>query len=84
MTGAWERINDQKDKEEYWLKPRNKPVLNPEEQLSFTNFQIKWIGDQPYAGSIMGFVYSEELSNGSSSMNQINLSGRVKQGDHHE
>lgn len=75
MADAWERINDAMDKEEYWLKPANKQTLEPQETLSFSNFQVKWIPNSSYSGSIMGFIYGDELKDGLSSLNQLNISG---------
>ncbi|WP_067724769.1 hypothetical protein [Oceanobacillus damuensis] len=77
MTDAWERINDPMDKQEYWLKPVEKNVLNPSETLSFSNFQMRWLPESSYAGSIMGFTYGDEEKDGISSLNQINISGTI-------
>ena len=77
LTNAWERINDPMDKQEYWLKPVGKSVLNPSETLTFSNFQMKWLPESSYAGSIMGFTYGDEAKDGINSFNQINVNGTI-------
>ncbi|MBP2077989.1 hypothetical protein [Oceanobacillus polygoni] len=77
LANAWERINDPMDKQEYWLKPVEKNVLNPSETLSFSSFQMKWLPESSYAGSIMGFTYGDEAKDGINSLNQINISGTI-------
>ncbi|MGJ9458031.1 hypothetical protein [Oceanobacillus sp. CF4.6] len=84
LTNAWERMNDPLDKQEYWLKPTGKQVLNPDETISFSNFQVKWISESSYAGSIMGFTYGDEVSEGISALNQINVSGTLVEEDEDE
>ncbi|WP_339227486.1 hypothetical protein NSQ77_18205 [Oceanobacillus sp. FSL K6-2867] len=84
LANAWERINDPMEKQEYWLKPVEKNVLNPSETLSFPNFQMKWLPEPSYAGSIMGFTYGDEAAEGINSLNQINISGTIIEEDSHE
>jgi hypothetical protein len=72
---AWERLNDQTNKNEYWLKPIGKETIEPSETISFSNFQVKWIPNGSYSGSIMGFTYCDELKEGIPAINQINVSG---------
>lgn len=75
--GGWQRINEKEDKEEFWLKPLGKRLIEPNETLSFSDFQIKWNPTSSYAGSIMGFTYSDELKNGIAVLNPINLNGSI-------
>ena len=83
--GGWQRINEKENKEEYWLKPLGKQSIEPNETLSFSDFQVKWMPTQSYAGSIMGFTYSDELKDGIAVLNPINLNGSVSvQGDRDE
>ncbi len=83
--GGWQRINEKENKEEYWLKPLGKQSIEPNETLSFSDFQVKWKPTQSYAGSIMGFTYSDELKDGIPVLNPINLNGSVSvQGDRDE
>ena len=83
--GEWERINDKTDKEEYWLRPLTKSTIEPNETLSFSNFQIKWSHTESYAGSIMAFTYSDQLKDGVAVINPINLNGTIHiQGDENE
>ncbi len=82
---SWERINEKEDQEEYWLKPFGKTSLEPQESISFSNFQIKWSPTKSYAGSIMGFTYCDEIAEGMAVLNPINLNGTVhSQEDEHE
>ena len=75
-TDTWERLlNEQTNKEEYWLKPIGTEVIAPNQILSFSNFQAKWISNGSYAGSIMGFTYCDEFKEGIPAINQINVSG---------
>jgi len=74
-NSSWERINDQASKEEFWLRPIGKTTLEPNETLSFTNFQIKWSHNLSYSGSIMGFTYCDQLQDGVVVLNPINLNG---------
>ncbi|ELK44976.1 hypothetical protein QRD89_08140 [Halobacillus sp. ACCC02827] len=75
MSGAWERLNEADNKTEYWLRPSGKQLISPGEKLTFSNFQMKWIADKKYAGSLNGYTYGEEAKEGIPSLNQINLSG---------
>ncbi|HZH58226.1 MAG TPA: hypothetical protein VEY70_01320 [Metabacillus sp.] len=72
---AWERLNEQTNKEEFWLKPIGKETIEPNQILSFSNFQAKWSPSGSYTGSIMGFTYCDEFKDGIPSINQINVSG---------
>lgn len=75
MAGAWERLNEVTDKEEFWFRPGEIEVLEPEETVTFSNFQLKWSPQQNYAGSLMGFTYGEGEAEGVPALNQINISG---------
>lgn len=84
-AGGWERINEKENKEEFWLRPLGRTSIEPNEILSFTDFQIKWMPKKPYAGSIMGFTYCDEIKEGVGVLNPINLNGTVHlQEDEHE
>lgn len=74
-NSSWERINDQSSKEEFWLRPIGKTTLEPNETLSFPNFQIKWGHNSSYSGSIMGFTYCDQFEDGVVVLNPINLNG---------
>lgn len=76
-SDGWERINEKENNEEYWLKPIGKSTIQPNETISFSNFQIKWTPTKSYSGSIMGFSYSDEMKDGIAVINPINLSGSV-------
>ncbi|GLC89515.1 hypothetical protein [Lysinibacillus piscis] len=78
---SWERTNDAANNEEYWLKPIGKPILAVGETLTFSQFQIKWLHDLPYSGSITGVTYCDELPEGVAVLNPINLNG-VKEESH--
>ncbi|KHF39863.1 hypothetical protein [Halalkalibacter okhensis] len=75
---AWERINEQTDKNEYWLRPIAKQTLEPNHVISFPNFQIKWLSTESYSGSIMGFTYCDEFKEGIPAVNQIYVNGIYK------
>ncbi|MFJ7408322.1 MULTISPECIES: hypothetical protein [unclassified Lysinibacillus] len=74
-SGSWERINDSSNNTEFWLKPIGKTTIEPNETISFTNFQIKWSHNLSYAGTISGFTYCDELQDGVFVLNPINLNG---------
>jgi hypothetical protein len=76
--GGWERTNEKTNKEEFWLRPLGKTSIEPNEVISFSNFQITWSPKESYAGSIMGFAYSDEIKDGIAAINPINLSGTVR------
>jgi len=82
---GWERTNEKTNKEEFWLKPLGKSSIEPNEIISFSNFQITWSPKESYAGSITGFTYSDQVKEGISVINPINLNGSVHiQGDENE
>ncbi|WP_318616263.1 hypothetical protein [Sporosarcina sp. YIM B06819] len=82
---GWERINEKTNREEFWLKPLGKSSIEPNETLSFSNFQLNWSPTEAYAGSIMAFTYSDQLKEGVVVLNPINLNGTVHvQGDDNE
>ena len=77
VADGWVRTNEKTDKEEFWLKPLGKTSIEPNETLSFSNFQITWSPEESYAGSIMAFTYSDQLKDGIAVINPINLNGTV-------
>ena len=84
-TSEWERINDKKNKEEFWLKPVVQKEIEPNGTLSFTNFQIKWAHTESYAGSITAITYCDQLKDGIYVINPININGTISiQGDEDE
>ncbi|MEK4627023.1 MAG: hypothetical protein ABS944_11725 [Solibacillus sp.] len=70
----WLRIKNPDNKDIYSFKPLEKTVLEPNEKITFENFQIKWLSNTPYSGSITGFTYCEQLQEGIPVVNPINLS----------
>ncbi|MGO4886875.1 hypothetical protein ACJ2A9_03875 [Anaerobacillus sp. MEB173] len=72
---AWQRINDQSNKDEYWLKPIGIQIVEPSQIISFSNFQLTWLPTKSYSGSVMGFSYCDEYGKGIPAINQINVSG---------
>jgi len=85
VTDGWERTNEKTNKEEFWLKPLGKASIEPNEIISFTNFQITWSPKESYAGSITAFTYSDQLTDGIAVINPINLNGTFRiQGDENE
>ncbi|MEK5037682.1 hypothetical protein [Sporosarcina sp. FSL K6-3457] len=76
-ASEWERINEKTNTEEFWLKPLGNASIEPNETISFSNFQIKWSPTKSYAGSIMGFTYSDQLKDGIAVINPINLNGTI-------
>ena len=70
----WVRIKTDEQKEFFSFKPLEKTILEPNEVLSFENFQIRWSSNTSYAGSIMGFTYCEQFPDGIAVLNPINLS----------
>lgn len=79
----WERFNDKSSTEEYWLRPVGKTIIEQNETISFTNFQIKWSHNLSYSGTIMGFTYCDQLTDGAAVLNPINLNGisQIQEGD---
>ncbi len=85
VADGWVRTNEKTNKEEFWLKPIGKASIEPNETISFSNFQITWSPKESYAGSILGFTYSDQMPDGIDVINPINLNGTVpKQGDENE
>lgn len=82
--GMWERMNERENLEQFWLKPLEQQSIKPNESLTFSNFQIKWTPTKDYAGSIMGFTYSEAHPEGLVAINAINLSGTALKEDVNE
>lgn len=76
-AGEWERINEKTNTEEFWLRPLGITSIEPNETISFPNFQIKWSPTKSYAGSIMGFTYSDLWKDGVAVINPINLNGTI-------
>ena len=71
----WERIDDKTNKYEFWFQPINQLVIEPNEMISFSDFQIRWSNEVSYGGSITAFMYCDELKDGVAVVNPINLSG---------
>ncbi|ATP39652.1 hypothetical protein CSE16_06075 [Solibacillus sp. R5-41] len=85
LSASWERINDRANKEEFWLRPLNIASIEPNETITFPNFQLKWEPSGSYAGTIMGVTYCDQLKEGIAAINPINLSGSgFIQEDEHE
>lgn len=74
-ASGWERINDKTSKEEFWLRYLDKTTIEPNETISFSNFQIRWSPGVSYEGSIMGVTYCDQLKEGIDVINPINLNG---------
>ncbi|KAB8135792.1 hypothetical protein F9U64_11020 [Gracilibacillus oryzae] len=77
LANAWERVNEATNKEEYWLRPSKKTMMEANETISFPNFQVRWTADSAYNGSIQGFVYGDEIKEGLHAVNQININGTI-------
>ncbi|WP_186673265.1 hypothetical protein [Sporosarcina sp. BP05] len=85
VADGWERTNEKTNKEEFWLRPLGKASIEPNETISFSNFQITWSPKESYAASILGFTYSDQMKDGIAVINPINLNGTVqKQEDENE
>lgn len=81
----WERTNDKSNKNEFWLKPLGRTSIEPNETISFSNFQIRWSHNVSYAGSITGTTYCDQLKEGVAVINPINLNGfSYTQGEENE
>ncbi|MBO0589150.1 hypothetical protein [Sporosarcina sp. E16_8] len=78
VADGWERTNEKTNKEEFWLRPLGKSSVEPNETISFSNFQITWSPKESYAGSIMGTTYSDQMKDGIAVINPINLNGTVR------
>ncbi|MFJ7934581.1 hypothetical protein [Sporosarcina sp. NPDC096371] len=76
-ASQWERINEKTNTEEFWLRPLGKASIEPNETITFSNFQIKWSPTTSYSGSIMGFTYSDQSEEGIAVINPINLNGTI-------
>lgn len=70
----WVRIKNDEQKNTFSFKPLEKTTIEPNEILSFENFQIRWSANTSYAGSIIGFTYCEQFPDGIAVINPINLS----------
>lgn len=81
----WMRTMNTKNKNEFWLKPIGKTTIEPNEIISFSNFQIKWSPNKAYEGSITGLTYCDQIQDGIAVVNPINLSViSLIQEDEHE
>lgn len=72
---VWERFNDIKKSDEFWLRPIDLIEIIPNETISFTNFQISWSNNKSYSGIITGITYCDEVHEGLEVVNPISLSG---------
>lgn len=79
--GGWLRTNERENKVVFWLKPLEHSSIQPNERITFSDFQIKWTPTKSYAGSIRGFTYSEENKEGIAAINALNLSGTMEPGE---
>lgn len=77
-ANGWERLNAKEDREEFWLKPLGKQFVEPDETISFSDFQIRWSPKESYAGSVMAYTYCDEIKEGTAVMNPISLNGTVR------
>ena len=71
----WERFNETINPNEYWLRPLHKTVIEPNESIVFSDFQIRWSHDDAYEGSIVAAMFCDELVDGVVVVNPINLNG---------
>ncbi|WP_121639001.1 hypothetical protein [Virgibacillus sp. Bac330] len=84
LANAWLRFNEASDQQEFWLKPSKQQILYPQETLTFPNFQLKWMPNRSYSGSVTGFSYGDEIEEGVHAFNQISVSGKVEEGKRYE
>ncbi|MEI5907094.1 hypothetical protein WAK64_08495 [Bacillus spongiae] len=77
---TWERFDDVKNPREYWLRPVHQNVLKPNEKVSFSPFQLKWLPSANYSGIVSSFTYFHEVSEGIPVLNPISISGTITKG----
>ncbi|WP_335872755.1 hypothetical protein [Bacillus sp. 2205SS5-2] len=76
----WERVNDQQNRDEYWLKPVQVKQIKPNEVLTFPQFQLNWSQSTNYTASLAGFTYCDEYPDGIPALNQISVSASFGKG----
>ncbi|MFS0674442.1 hypothetical protein [Ornithinibacillus sp. 179-J 7C1 HS] len=81
VTQAWERFNDSKVKHEYWLRPVDIGKLAKGEEISFSNFQLKWKSHSSYSFRVNAFVYGDEIQEGQHALNDIHIKGTIAKED---
>ncbi|MER1986816.1 MAG: hypothetical protein ABS949_16555 [Solibacillus sp.] len=74
QPNEWLRIKNTDKKDIFSFQPLERTTLQPNEKISFDNFQIKWLSTSSYSGSITGFTYCDQFPDGVSVINPINLS----------
>lgn len=72
---AWQRINEQTNNSDFWLKPIEPSTIMPNEKIIFSNFQVKWLPTEAYAASILGFAYTDQYKEGIAAINPIYING---------
>ncbi len=75
MPYFWQLV-EQKE-HEYWFKLVNKETLAPSETITFSDFMINWKSEESYTCGVRGFIYCEELQEGLTVINPINLSRKI-------
>lgn len=77
LKNGWIRLNDTATSQEFHLKPVEDTVILPGEMLTFSSFQITWKPSEEYSGSITGYTYSSDMTDGIAALNSINISGTI-------
>lgn len=77
LKNGWERTNDRENQYEFHLKPIGLSVIEPDETLSFSNFQLTWLPTTFYAGSVTGTFFSDQHLDGIPALNSIDINGSM-------
>ncbi|SEQ61008.1 hypothetical protein [Piscibacillus halophilus] len=80
QVDGWERFTEEGESQDYWLRPIKHQRITPEENLVFSNFQIKWQPEASYQAAVLAYVYSDQTPKGIPALNSINISGQLKGG----
>lgn len=81
LKDGWVRINDTVNLKEYRLKPIGDTVILPGETLTFSSFQLIWSPSKDYSGSLTGWTFSDQITEGIAALNAINISGTLSIGE---
>ncbi|MGN7407724.1 hypothetical protein [Sporosarcina sp. SAFN-010] len=77
LKNGWIRLNDPSALHEFHLKPSEDTIIFPGEMLTFSSFQITWKPSEEYSGSITGYTYTDQRTDGVAALNAINISGTL-------
>ncbi|PLR80743.1 hypothetical protein CVD25_08405 [Bacillus canaveralius] len=72
----WKLVENKNENEamEYWFTPTGAEQIDPDQTLSFSNFQIRFQNEASGYINVEGHVYVRDINEGMPSLNSINIS----------